>query len=83
MLTSGFEKVEIREFRMVPAGDRVVALLRARGKAERHDLEVETREAHTVTFRDGKVVHWRVYLDQAEALSEAGLDPELATAGRR
>jgi ketosteroid isomerase-like protein len=82
MLTSGFAKVEIREFRMVPAGDRVVALLRARGKAERHDLEVETREAHTVTFRDGKVVHWRVYLDQAEALSEAGLDPELATAGR-
>jgi hypothetical protein len=36
-----------------------------------------------MTFRDGKVVHWRVYLDQAEALSEAGLDPGLATAGRR
>jgi ketosteroid isomerase-like protein len=52
MLTSGFEKIEIREFRLVPAGNRVVALVTAHGKAERDDLEVETREGHTVTFRD-------------------------------
>ena len=83
MLMSGFEKVEIREFRLMPAGDRVVALLHARGKAEHDDLEVETREAHTVTFRDGKVAYWRVYLDQAEALSDIGLDPQLATATGR
>jgi ketosteroid isomerase-like protein len=83
MLMSGFEKVEIRAFRLMPAGDREVALLHARGKAERNDLEVETREAHTLTFRDGKVAYWRVYLDQAEALSDAGLDPQLASATRR
>jgi ketosteroid isomerase-like protein len=82
-LMSGFADVEIQDFRLVPAGDRVVALLHTRGKGERVDLEIETRDAHTITFRDGKVAYWRLYLDQAEALADAGLDPELATPGRR
>jgi ketosteroid isomerase-like protein len=81
MLVSGFEDVEIRDFRLLPAGDRVVALLHTRGRGERGDLEVETRDAHTITFRDGKITYWRLYLDQGEALSDAGLDPALATAG--
>jgi ketosteroid isomerase-like protein len=78
-LTSGFEDVEIKDFRLLPAGDRVVALLHTRAKAERADLQVEQRDAHTITFRDGKVAYWRAYLDQAEALADAGLDPELAS----
>jgi ketosteroid isomerase-like protein len=77
-LMSGFENVEIKSFRLLPAGDRVVALLHTRGKGERDDLVVETRDAHTVTFRDGKIAYWRLYLDQAEALADVGLDPELA-----
>jgi ketosteroid isomerase-like protein len=81
-LISGFAQVEIRDFRLLPAGDRVVALLHTRGTGERVDLEVETRDAHTITFRDGKVAYWRLYLDQAEALSDAGLDPELASAAK-
>jgi ketosteroid isomerase-like protein len=79
-LMSGFKDVEIQDFRLLPAGDRVVALLRTRGKAERDDLEIEMHDAHTITIRDGKIVHWRLYLDQAEALSDAGLDPALARA---
>ncbi len=78
MLISGFEDVEIRDFRLLPAGDRVVALLHTRRKSERNDLEVETQDAHTITFRDGKITYWRLYLDQVEALQDAGLDPELA-----
>ena len=77
MMTSGFEDVEILGFRLLPAGDRVVALLHTHRKGERDDLEVETRDAHTITFRDGKITYWRIYLDQAEALQDAGLDPEL------
>jgi ketosteroid isomerase-like protein len=77
-LMSGFAAVEIEDFRLIPAGDRVVALLRTRAKGERIDLEVQMRDAHTLTFRNGKVVYWRLYLDQAEALSDAGLDPGLA-----
>jgi ketosteroid isomerase-like protein len=79
LLMSGFEDVEIKDFHLLPAGDRVVALLHTRGKGERVDLEVEQHDAHTLTFRDGKVAYWRVYLDQTEALSDAGLDPDLAT----
>jgi len=77
-LVSGFEDVEVRDFRLVPAGDRVVALLHTRGKGERDDLVVETRDAHTITFRDGKIAYWRLYLDRSEALTDAGLAPELA-----
>jgi hypothetical protein len=36
-----------------------------------------------MTFRDGKIVYWRLYLDRGEALSDAGLDPALANPGRR
>ncbi len=79
LLTSGFEDVEVRDFRLLSAGDRVVALLHTRARGERVDLEVETRDAHTITFRDGKIAYWRLYLDQAEALTDAGLDPELAS----
>jgi ketosteroid isomerase-like protein len=78
LLMSGFEKVEVHASRLVPAGDRVVALLHTRCKAERDDLELEWVHAHTITFRDGRISYWRLYLDQAEALSDAGLDPELA-----
>jgi ketosteroid isomerase-like protein len=83
LLMSGFEDVEIQDFRLLPAGDRVVALLHTRAKGERDELEVETRDAHTITFRDGKIAYWRLYLDQTEALTDAGLDPELATSGSR
>ena len=47
MLISGFDDVEIRDFRLLPAGDRVVGLIHTRSMGERGDLEVETRDAHT------------------------------------
>jgi ketosteroid isomerase-like protein len=80
MMMSGFEDVEIRDFRLLAAGDRVVALIHTHRRAE-NDFEVETRDAHTITFRDGKITYWRIYLDQIEALQDAGLDPELAGNG--
>jgi ketosteroid isomerase-like protein len=83
MLISGFDDVEIRDFRLLPAGDRVVALLHTRRRSERGNLDVETRDAHLITFRDGKITYWRLYVDQAEALQDAGLDPKLASATTR
>ncbi len=77
-LISGFARVAVEGVRVLTAGDRVVALLHSRGTGERDALEVEFRDAHMLTFRDGKISYWRVYLDRAEALSDAGLDPELA-----
>jgi ketosteroid isomerase-like protein len=81
-LMSGFSDVKILDFQLLSAGDRVVALLHTEGKGERGDLEIELRDAHTITFRDGKITYWRLYLDMVEALTDAGLDPELAAVGK-
>jgi ketosteroid isomerase-like protein len=51
----------------------VLAILNTFGHGESADIEVEMRDAHTVTFRDGKIVYWRLYLDPDEALADAGL----------
>lgn len=81
-LISGFVKVEVRDFELLPAGDRVVALIHTRARGDRDDLQVEMRDAHTMTFRDGKIAYWRLYLDQGEALADAGLDRGSPTPGR-
>lgn len=78
MMLMGSERTEIRDYELLPAGDRVVALNRTYYRGEGGNPEVEVRDAHTLTFRDGKVVYWRLYIDPAEALADAGLDPELA-----
>ncbi|MFL5907980.1 MAG: nuclear transport factor 2 family protein [Solirubrobacterales bacterium] len=77
-LLDGAERTTVRDYELLPAGDRVVALTHVYARGEGGAPEVEFRSAHTLTFRDGKVVHWRLYLDRAEALADAGLDPELA-----
>jgi ketosteroid isomerase-like protein len=73
-LLDGFEQVEVKEFELHPVGDRVVGLIHTYMRGRR-GMEIEIRDAHTWTFRDGKVVYWRLYLDQAEALADAGLAP--------
>jgi limonene-1,2-epoxide hydrolase len=78
LVLTGSEQTEIIDFELLPAGDRVVALNRTYYRGEGGAPEVEVRDAHTMTFRDGKVVYWRLYIDRAEALTDAGLDPELA-----
>ena len=74
----GSESTRVQSWELLPAGDRVVGLTRIYSRGEGGDPEVEWRDAHTMTFRDGKIVYWRLYLDRAEALADAGLDPELA-----
>ena len=78
LMLTGSEQTEIRDYELLPAGDRVVALIRTYFRGEGGGPEVEVRDAHTLTFRDGKIVYWRLYIDPVEALTDAGLDPELA-----
>jgi len=77
-MLSGAERTRVLGFDLLPAGDRVVALLRTYSRGEGGAPEVEVWDAHTMTFRDGKITYWRLYLDRVEALTDAGLDPELA-----
>jgi ketosteroid isomerase-like protein len=77
LMLTGSERTEIRDYELLPAGDRVVALIRTYFRGEGGGPEVEVRDAHTMTFRDGKIVYWRLYIDRIEALTDAGLDPGL------
>lgn len=76
-LVGAFDAMRIRSTEMYRAGDRVLSLIRtaARGEGTRGEMELEFHDAHVTTFRDGRVVYWRIYHDQREAFEEVGLDP--------
>jgi ketosteroid isomerase-like protein len=78
-MLSGAEVTEVRDYELIPAGDRVVALTHTYTRGPDGGPEMEVRDAHTMTFRDGKIVYWRLYLDRNEALSDVGLDPATAS----
>ncbi|HLM59037.1 MAG TPA: nuclear transport factor 2 family protein [Pyrinomonadaceae bacterium] len=58
-----FEEFEVRE--LIPAGDRVVALGRERGRVRATGKTFENEWAMFYTLRDGKVVELRSYEDTA------------------
>jgi ketosteroid isomerase-like protein len=70
---------ELRE--LFPAGDSVVAAVTFRARSRDSDVELTQEEAHTWTFRNGKVTRFEWCRDLASALTAAGLrdsarDPE-------
>jgi ketosteroid isomerase-like protein len=68
-----WETVEF-EYELVDAGDSVVALIDQRMRGRSTDLEVPLgKYAQLWTFRDGLVVHWKLYDSQSDALAAAGL----------
>jgi len=70
---SAWETVEF-EYELIEAGDRVVALIDQHMRARSTHIEVPIgKYAQVYTFRDGLVVHWKLYESQSEALEAAGL----------
>ena len=62
------------EYELVDAGDRVVALLDSRMRGRSTGIEVGLGDsAFVTTFRDGLMVHNKLYMSQAEALEAVGL----------
>jgi ketosteroid isomerase-like protein len=55
------------------AGDKVVAVMRQRGRSKATGVEVDMSFAQTFTIRDGKQVRMEMYSDPAAALKAAGL----------
>lgn len=74
----GFDTVVINRIDMYPIGDRVVSLIHTVGRGEGRlgEVDVEWRDAHVTTFRDGLVTYWRLYPDVREAFADVGLDPD-------
>jgi len=57
------------------AGDKVVAILRQRGRSKTSGLSVDMTFAQVWTIRDGKQARMEMYADPAEALEAVGLRP--------
>ena len=55
------------------AGDKVVAIVRQRGRAKATGMPVDMTFAQVATVRHGKQVRMQVYADPAEALEAVGL----------
>jgi ketosteroid isomerase-like protein len=62
------------EYELVDAGDSVVALIDQRMRGRSTGLEVPMgKYAQVWTFRDGLVIHFKLYETQSEALEAVGL----------
>ena len=62
------------EYSLVDAGDRVVALINQRMRGRSTGIEVPFgKYAQVYTFRDGLIVHWKMYGSQSDALEAVGL----------
>ena len=69
-----FEWLLLELEEIIDADDRVVSLHHARAKMRHTEMEFESPAAYVFTFRDGKVVHQRAFIDHAEALRAVGLE---------
>jgi ketosteroid isomerase-like protein len=69
------------EYQLVDAGDSVVVLIDQwmRGRSTGIELPLG-KYAQIYTFRDGLVVHWKLYMSQSQALEAVGLSEQDAHA---
>ena len=71
--TDAWEDWELEIDALHDAGDRVVALMRQRGRSKANGMPVEMSFAQVWTLRDGKQARMDMYSDRDEALEAAGL----------
>jgi ketosteroid isomerase-like protein len=68
-----FEWLRIELEQIVEGRDRLVSIHRWRAKARHTGIEFDSPLGYGWTFRDGKILHFRSYLDPERALKAAGL----------
>lgn len=68
-----WESLHMDAEEFIEISDWTVVHLRSRVRGEASGVELEIPFTATHRFRNGKIVHDRVYLDRAEALKVAGL----------
>jgi hypothetical protein len=62
------------EYELIDAGDRVVMLLDQRLQGRSSGIEVFLGQwAQVATFRNGLIIHWKLYRSQSDALEAVGL----------
>ena len=72
-MAGAWETVEV-EYELLDAGNHVVVLIDQQMRGRSTGIEVSRgKYAQVGSYRDGLLVHWRFYGDQAEALAAVGL----------
>jgi uncharacterized protein len=71
--TEAWEEFTTELEQVVDAGDRLVAICKVHLQGKHSGASMTLRYAYLYTLRDDKVIHFRSYLNPAEALEAAGL----------
>jgi uncharacterized protein len=69
-----FDELDLDVEELIDAGDRVVVVLRLRGRVRDSTHEVDMPETHVLTMRDGKTTEIHEYATKTEALEAVGLE---------
>jgi ketosteroid isomerase-like protein len=72
-LTETFDDFHIEVEELYDLGQRVVALVRLRGRGRGSGVPVDAPFAHVVTFRGEQIARWHAYAHRDEALEAVGL----------
>jgi ketosteroid isomerase-like protein len=72
---SAWDDWQIEIEALYDASDKVVAVVRQRGRSKLNGILVEMSFAQVWTFRDGLATRMEMYADPDEALKAAGLEP--------
>jgi ketosteroid isomerase-like protein len=67
-----FEDATVELERVEEAGESIVSVHRFRGRFRHTGIELETELAWLLRMRDGRIVHWRAFTSEADALEAAG-----------
>ena len=67
------ESVEVEIERIAVAGDQVVVLLRMEGQGRASGIPLNQSFGHVIEMRNGKLIRFAWFTEQAEALEAAGL----------
>jgi ketosteroid isomerase-like protein len=68
-----FEDLRVEAEELKDHGDKVLALIRVRGRGRASGVEIDIRAANLWTFRGGRLIRGQVFPEREKALEAAGL----------
>jgi ketosteroid isomerase-like protein len=71
--TGAFEGWSFEVEDVIDAGDQVLVMSRESGRGKGSGIEIDQAVFHLARLRNGKVIHWKLYLNRDDALEAAGL----------
>ncbi len=69
-----FEDLRVEAEELKDHGDKVLALIRVRGRGRASGVEIDIRAANLWTFRGGRLIRGQVFPEREKALEAAGLE---------